>query len=437
MISMWLSSLITTFFLVVIVNFISLFIGFSTAVLAWASNKKWAYYIPILFLSVPPWVFSYYLSSLFIYINPWIGSSISLGVCCSVYAHSIFVSSLSNRAYKNWEMLKLFQGNNLKSLWTAIYPSLRLSLFPCIALISAEVITDFGVCNFFGINSITMMIFNIWTSTWNFSLLTHGLFILLLLGISVSLFNSNQSIKLNSVGFSNENTILGFFSILPTITLLGFCLGVNLNWLLTDIHSYSFLSVWSELFNSLTLIFFVVCICLIIVFFYISGIGKRFLFKIGLLMYSIPGAVIGACILWIFGGTFNLFSLLIFSLCLRYFGLMVHSISVSDRGNIQYFEVIDLSSSNNIKRFFYKVRLMFPNIMIGICLVVLDVLKELPISMILQPMNFETLAMRMNYISVTDYLPDLALHSIILVALGMIFCIIAMRLNYVRDRSGL
>lgn len=430
----WLSAVEQTLILILLTSLVSLTIGMITAVAAWWSNKNWAYYTPLLILGVPPWLLSYFLSD-FGYIEPWIGAAISLGVCCSVYPHAIISASLANRAYKSWEMLSVVQGQNIKSLTMAIWPSLKISLLPSLAIIAAEVVADWGVSNFYGINTLTMMTYNIWTSTWNIAQISWGIFSLAVAGILISRLDLMNLPSLQNENRTRSNTFWAAVAVVPVVTLIGFGLIKSIQWIMlgADFHEDDF---FKELFNTLYLTTVVVIICLATAVIYFSGIAKGFLERTGLGLYALPGTVIGAVILYLFGSWVSLFVLLSLAIALRYYGLVINTIAVADKGNQRYFEVIDFYSPTKWRAVFNKARVVLPSVAMGICLLVLDVIRELPISMILQPMNFQTLAMRMNYIARNESIPMLAPHGLVILGLGIVLSLVIIKLIYDTDKKS-
>jgi ABC-type Fe3+ transport system permease subunit len=74
--------------------------------------------------------------------------------------------------------------------------------------------------------------------------------------------------------------------------------------------------------------------------------------------------------------------------------------------------------------------------MIGMSLIILDVLRELPISMVLQPVEFQTLAMRMSYIAKTENPTLLGFHSIILLLLGIFFSLVVVWITYDKSKKS-
>lgn len=431
---MWINSIEQTIILSLLTVTVSLAIGTITAVSAWWSNQRWAYYVPLLILGIPPYLLSYFLSD-FGYINPWVGASISLGLCCSVYPHVLISASLANRAYKSWEMMIVTNGKNISSLITAIWPSLRISLLPSIAIVVAEVVADWGVSNFYGINTLTMVTYNVWTSTWNIATISWGLILLATLGILISRLDTTSLVSIQNDNKTSNSNFYALIAVLPTILLISFGIIKSIQWILVgaDFHSDDFLL---ELSNTILLTFLVVVVCLTTTVIYFSGIKKSLLEKAGLGFYALPGVVIGAVILYLFGSWVNLFLLLVLAITIRYFGLMINTVAVADKGNQKYFETIELYSSSKLKSVILKSRVVLPSVAMGVCLIILDVIRELPISMILQPMNFQTLAMRMNYIARNENIPMLGPHGLVILILGIILSTIIIKLIHDTDKKS-
>jgi len=431
----WIDSILNTGLLILMTSVISVFIGTFTALFAWKSNQRWAYFLPLLTLAVPPWLFTFYFSETFGLVEPWIGAAISLGVCCSVYPHSIISSSLANRGYKDWEMLQVIKGKNLKSLAMAVYPSLKISFLPSIAIIAAECITDFGVSNFYGLNTVTMLTYNLWTSTWNFGSLTWGLFILLAMGILVSRLETNTIVNITKSNTSRKSIKYGLIAVLPTISILLFGTIKSVEWIIMQ-GGVNVGDLLFEVGNSMLLVAIVVATCILVLISYLGGIGKTTMRKLGLASYAIPGTVVGSAFIYLLGAKIPLILLLVLAITFRYFGLIIHSVAVSEKGSKKYFEVIDFYTRSRWSRLNKKMRLMLSSITIGVSLIILDVLRELPISMVLQPVEFQTLAMRMSYISKTENPTLLGFHSIILLMLGIFFSSIIVWITYDKSKKS-
>jgi iron(III) transport system permease protein len=317
----------------------------------------------------------------------------------------------------------------------AIWPSLKLSLLPSVAIIAAEVIADWGVSNFYGINTLTMMTYNIWTSTWDMRLIAWGIAALAVFGILVSRLNLKNFTSIQNDNTNKQSIVWGSIAVLPTILLLVFGIVKSIQWTMIseEFHSDEF---FSELANTLYLTGVVVIVCLSTATLYLSGIFKDFLERTGLGLYAIPGTVIGAVVLYLFGSWVSLFVLLSLAIAMRYYGLMINTIAVANKGTQKYFEVIDVYSQDRWKSIITKARVVLPSVTMGVCLIVLDVIRELPISMILQPMNFQTLAMRMNYIARNENIPMLGPHGLVILILGIVLSFIIIKITHDKDKKS-
>jgi iron(III) transport system permease protein len=430
----WFDAVFTTLLLCLLTSLVSIGVGTVTAVSAWWSNKSWAYYTPLFLLALPPWLLSYQLSDQFGYIDPLLGATLSLGLICSVYSHSLIASSLSNRAYSSWEMMSLCNGRNLYSLWTAIYPSIKISILPSLAIVFAEVIADFGVSNFYGINTVTMLTYNIWTSTWSMINIMTGIIILCFMGILISRMDLKSSMPISASNRNTSDYISGLVSILPATLILGFSIFKSLQWYFFG-ASFIEEDFFKELYNTFYLLSIVLVVCVSIMLIYMLDFRKRFLETSGIAFYALPGTVIGAVYLYAFGSYIPLMILLSVAIITRYYGLMTNCLATADKGNQKYFEVISFYTKSTFDKVKNKFKLILPSSIIGICLITLDVLRELPISMILQPMNFQTLAMRMDYIARNEAIPNLGPHSLVLLVLSFITTAILIRLVYVVNKK--
>ena len=424
----WFSSVIETIKLIIASAFISLIIGSFTSIFAWKSSYKLAYYAPIMILSVPPWLFAFFISDYFTYIDPFIGASISLGICSSPYCHAVICSSLTSRAYKSYEALLVLNGLNIKSVLYAIYPSLRISVLPSIAIVSAEVVSDFGVANYFGLNTLTMLSYNIWSTTWSFSNSAYGIIWLIIIGITLSLLKNTANSSINSSNSSKKSLYSCYLSLLPTVFFIVFCYFTSLSWLIGNGFFHS-KRIIEELLNTTFLVVFVVTINIMIGSLFLLRTGKIFE-KVGIMTYSIPGIAISLPLVHFLGQKVSLMILLVIAISVRYFGLLVNILSSSLSGSSKYIETITIYSESGLIRIVNIFNFLLPSLAMGVSILVLEITRELPISMVLHPAGFETIAMRMNHISKIESPSLLGGQSVVLITIGLLFtCIIIWSTN--------
>lgn len=325
--------LVTTLLLVLSTLSISLIVGIYTSYTAWLSGNKFAYYAPILTLAIPPWLFGFYLD-----FHPWVNASLSLGLTCSVYVHVTVLNYL------------LSSNINLLQLRVFKIPTYKLfnykALFPAIGLVSAEVLADYGVSNFFGIQTLTVDLFNTYSSTYSFAAIIPNLIILFILAkLTKSRFINTDKPKLT------QTNNLYLVSLIPTVIV----------FLIPSYHVKIPTSFPYEVVNSLYLLVIVSTLTLFI--------KTRF-------WYGVPNIVIGLVFLYL---PIPIFVSLVLALTLKYSGL------VNRDYNTDLSKVFNFKAYHNYKQ---QVTLSF-------LIVSLEVIREIPITLILQPYNFKTLSIEM------------------------------------------
>jgi iron(III) transport system permease protein len=159
--------------------------------------------------------------------------------------------------------------------------------------------------------------------------------------------------------------------------------------------------------------------------------------KIAILGYSIPGAVIAVGVLLFFialdnkaEALFNLFGLqasglilsssilmLIFAYIIRFLGIAYNSIeSGFDKVGTNFFAA-SRTLGSSVTETFFKIDLPMikPAILSGFLLVLIEVLKELPLTLILRPFNFNTLASKAFEYANDEMIHEAAVSSIIII----------------------
>ena len=124
--------------------------------------------------------------------------------------------------------------------------------------------------------------------------------------------------------------------------------------------------------------------------------------QISKLGYSIPGAVVAVGILSFFAIIDNTLDILLSgTIVAMIFGYVVRFIAISINNYESGFSKIpqsydDACKTMNVSSFYTFVKVIFPliknSIFVSFIIIFIEVIKELPLSMILRPFNFDTLA---------------------------------------------
>jgi iron(III) transport system permease protein len=339
-------------------------------------------------------------------------------------------------------------------------PMARPAIIAGLALVLMETVSDFGTVEFLAIETLTLGIFNLWLGMNNFSAasqlsLLAFTFIVVLLGIELSArknqkFNNSKistyEKKSNVYSFKN-NAFLFFICSIP-ITF-GFLIPVIIliSLSLKSFNQESFYTFANLAINSISISFFGAS--LIILFSFVIAVavkyhGKQKLSFFATLAgsgYAFPGVILALGTTFflssvqnytnLFFISFNInwnltiigsFSALLYTYICRFNAIGVGYINSSmQRISPNLLEAGRLQGVSFEKSLFKIVfPLIRPSILTGFLVVFVDIFKELPITLLLRPFNFETLATYVYQYAKEEMLEQCALAALLIVIIGII-----------------
>jgi iron(III) transport system permease protein len=334
-------------------------------------------------------------------------------------------------------------------------------------LVMMEVLNDYGAASYFGIRTFTVSIFRTWALDLNSALILASLllivvFIILLLERwlrgRAKYTESIKSLPPSRIKLTKGKALIAFSSCAIPF-FFGFLLPLLLiiYWTYRTYDDVMDTRFFDLAWNSLVLAF-IATIVVIIAAFIISyqqhlrksegGLISRFA-TIG---YAVPGAVIAVGVL-VFSGwadtwmNENLFpgSGLIFtgSILIMVFGYLVRFIAVAfqplDTAMKKQASKLNEASRSLGKNSFQTlfridIPLLKKSVLVAAILVFVDVLKELPLTMILRPFDFNTLSTEaFRYAKVMESVPESANAAIIIIFIGFIPVLLLNRLMKTRE----
>lgn len=335
-------------------------------------------------------------------------------------------------------------------LFKVVLPLLRPALAGGVFLVMMEVLNDYGAMKYFGIPTFTMGIFNAWFALGDLSAAVRLALMLFALVAVLSGLESwyNRRFKVNESHRSSvvirtklTGTRAAFASIYAgTIFLVAFVAPVYyLLWLLGGANLGSSLAEWPQLatnsfIGALTGTAAVLIIVLFTQFVRLL-VRNRAGFMIGKSIsigYTLPGAIIAVGVLlfssWFDGGLpagwalTGSFVMLVFAYTIRFAGVAYQPMHAeSEKRSARMFEAAQSLRMRAMKvlRTIY-VPLSTPGIRLAAILVIIDILKELPLTLILRPFNFSTLATKAFEYADDEMLARAALPALSVVAVGLI-----------------
>ncbi len=339
-------------------------------------------------------------------------------------------------------------------------PMARPAIIAGLSLVLMETISDFGTVEFLAVETVTLGIFNLWLGMNNFSAASQlsflaFTFIIVLLGIELSArknrkFNNPQASSFESkneeISF-NKSLILFLTCLLPI--LFGFVIPVLIliNLSFQSFDQSNFITFVEISLNSISVSFFGAFLTILISFIIVVAVkyhgSKKFSFvaTIAGSGYAFPGVILALAttfflsfiqnnineLLINFNLNWNLtligtFTALLYTYICRFNAIGVGYINSGiERVSANLLEAGRLQGVSFEKSLFKIIfPLIRPSILTGFLIVFVDIFKELPVTLLLRPFNFETLATFVYQYAKEEMLEQCALAALLIIIIGII-----------------
>ena len=395
-----------------------------------------------------------------------IGAIISISFSLFGY---VYVLTRASFHYQSQNLIEL--GKNLgfskqKSFMKIILPSARPAIVAGLSLVAMETLSDFGSVSFFGISTLTTGIYNAWISFDDLVLANQLSFYLLIfiLGLFIleNLSRKKAQYHSPSKGGFKKKSLTNLYGLKAWLVFL-FCFFV---FFISFLFPVSQMLYWTIIFpkhlvdlNLVELFFNTIILVLLssivlIGFAFISNYGNRLsrskfleiLTTFSISGYAIPGIILAVAFItfisWLDSSIINLFEIKnvksifigsILGLIVVYF---VRFFSLASNGLKSGYLKINYSIDESAYLLGYSKFKTFKNIhipylknsimLIGI-LIAIEIIKELPITLIMRPFNFETFATQAYIYASQDLLEAAAAPSLFLILIASFFILITSR----------
>jgi iron(III) transport system permease protein len=382
------------------------------------------------------------------------GAIVSMSFSLFGYVYVLTRASFYHQSNNLIEVSKNLGLSARESFFKIILPSARPAIVAGLSLVAMECLSDFGTVSFFNVSTLTTGIYNSWLAFDDLNTANQLSFLLLI--IILSLFLIENYSRGEARYHQNSNT--GFRKI-PKISLKGkksllpiiFC---SLIFFLSFIFPLSQMIYWTIKFpkyfqdtniislNFNTLLLVILASIVLITLAFLINFGNRIskskvldnlsIFSIS--GYAIPGIILAVALITFFSwlsdvltNNFGFLSIkklfigsifgLIAAYFIRFYSLAFNGIKSS---YLKINQSIDDSSyllGYSKFRTFRKIH--FPNLKNSIylisILISIEIIKELPITLILRPFNFETFATKAYAYASQDLLEAAALPALFLI----------------------
>ena len=375
------------------------------------------------------------------------------------YVYLITKASLINQSSNTLESARTLGSNSFGLFFKVGIPLSRPAIIAGSTLAIMEAISDYGAVNHYGVDTFTIGIFRTWNGLGDQAVSAKlaailMLFVLVIIVMERSLrgkrkfdTSGKQNRPISKIKLKNSKGIFAFLVCFIPV-FFGFILPFMQMFIwsvryFTDVVDDEFLSL---MFNSFSLAGISSLIAIILSLFITfntrnkPSFNNKAIQSISMLGYSIPGAVIAVGVLIVLGyldrqliellRSFEINTGLIIggTIIALIYGYVVRFMAISTNSMESGYEKIPksvdevaltLGSSKNdiLKRLHLK--LLKPSILAGALIVFVEVLKELPATLILRPFNFDTLAIYALELVSQEQLQESAVPSLALVLIGM------------------
>ena len=388
-----------------------------------------------------------------------------LSITFSLYAY-VYILARASFLYQSQNLIELGKNlgfSKLESFYKIILPAARPAIVAGLSLVAMETLAEFGAVDFFSINTLTTGIYNSWITFDDLAFANRLSFFLLFfifaLFILENLSRRKAKYHLNTKGgfkqkekfiLSGGKSFLAFtFCFLVFFMSFLFPLSQMLYWTIKFPENLLDLQIIDLLLNTIYLV--ILSSLVLIIFSLISNYGNRvsnnktlnILSTLSISGYAIPGVILAIAFItfvaWFdeniikaigFLSIKKIFIGSILGLVLVYF---VRFYSLAFNGIKSGYEKINISVDESAYLLGYSKRKTFMNIHIPflrnsllfiIILISLEIIRELPITLILRPFNFETFATTAYISASEDLLEAAAVPSLFLILIAAFFIIL-------------
>lgn len=377
------------------------------------------------------------------------------------YVYMVVRSYLEKQSASLIENARLLGENSLGVFLRVVLPVSRGVIVAGVTLVVLEVLSDYGVVSYFGIPTFSTAIFKSW---FDMSDIDSAIRLAAILLVTVFVVMTSEKFLRGRKKYSQTNTkirplnrkklnklhgtiaflycfvifSLGF--LIPTAQLLKWGIMSYSKILTPDFFVLIYNSLWVAVVSSSLIVFMAVIIA------NYTRINDNLLSKlyskITLLGYSIPGAVIAITMILFFvdidkklGWLYRRFNpdaptlLLSMSLVMLIFAYLVRFLAVGyqsieggfDKIGKKFYEASRTLGYSKTKTFFLvDLPMIKPAILSAFSLVLVDIIKELPLALLLRPFNFHTLSTKVFEYANDEMIIEASVPSLIIILVSFI-----------------
>jgi len=399
------------------------------------------------------------------------GAIFILSITLYPYVFLIARSSFQQQSKSLQDAAFLLGSNRTSAFFKVVLPMTRPAIVAGIALASMEVLNDYGTVKYYGVNTFTTGIFKAWFSMGDSTTaiyLAAILMVFVFMTLYLEAFQRGNR-RYTTITGKNKPTArihppIGFKLLIAWICLKVFLISfffpflqllywVNMTYQKVFNSDFYLLIARSFGLAAITGIFIVILAIVLLYAIRMSPLRwVKSVTKIATLGYAVPGAVIAVGIMipllsidkWLYVHVFEeqragLFlsgtlGALILAYIVRFMAVGYNPVDAGfQKIGIHVNEAGRLLGARSTKNLFrVDLPLLKSSLLTGILLVFVDVLKELPLTLILRPFNYHTLATKAFDMATNEMIAESSNAAVVIILTGILP---VMLLNYLIKRK--
>ncbi len=386
------------------------------------------------------------------------GASFILTFCLYPYVYLFARNGFQAGSKSQIEGGRLLGAGRLSQFFDIALPAARPFIIVGLMLVAMEVLADYGTMDYFGIKVFSTVIYDAWagygdiTAAARLSLLLLG-FVLLLVWTEKSQrgkmrFYASENTKTSQTPSIKGSVWISLWCLLPVV--IGFVAPVILLLLmvfetLEAVHLFTQITkTLPYLLNSLIVCFIVALIGVSTAFILISQKKltaaplMHMLFNLCGFGYALPGIILGLGLL-LFSSFFSqmgvlvtgTFIFLIIGYLIRFLNVALQSLEAGYKKiSPSVTQASQLMQHKKFDDFWHvKLPLLLPAMLSAALVLAVEVIKELPLTLVLRPFDFDTLAVHTYNLASDERLNDAAFPALCIVIAGCIPVFLLQRLT--------
>ena len=372
---------------------------------------------------------------------------ILLGLALYPYVYTAARVAFSLLGSNYIDLSKSLGLSTIKSFYKIILPLSRPAIFSGLFLVFMEVLNEYGAVKYFGINTYTTGIFKAWFSLGDIGtaiqlaclllLVVFFFFVLEKISSSKTKFFYETNSPVQRLLYVNKDKLLFFHLVCSIPFILGFFIPFVfiVNNVFQTYSSIDFVRLFTLSFNTIfvsSLSSFIIIIVALF-FLFVEKISKT---KINTIIshlislgYAIPGAVIGLGLIMLFSNIMDSFFsvsligsfyVLIYAYVIRFLAVGKSPIKSSLEKHPESYDDTGKNLGLGPFKILQKIHLPINKFALisAFILTFIDIMKELPITLILRPFNFDTLATQTYEFAIEEMLPLSSSYSLSIIVIG-------------------